>query len=130
MSKLPFQGYPLRCNIPETYFYVARLLGANGAALTAEEPDLSQGVTHARTDEGVYTMTWATNPGRFIGIMGFCFGAATMADVDDYQLARDTWDASGFVLTYTVYAVTTAADLIADQYLDICVAFTRSGTGL
>jgi len=121
--------YPLRCNIPETYFYIARLLGANGAALTAEEPDLSRGVTHARTSEGLYTMTWAANPGRFIGAWG-SFGAATMADIDDYQFGRDTWDSSGFVLTYTVYAVTTAADLIADQYLDLIVAFSRSGANL
>lgn len=130
MSRVPFEGYPLRANIPDLYLYCARLLGANGQALTAEEPDLSQGVTHARTGEGVYTMAWAANPGTFVGIMGFSFGAATMADLDDYKLVRDTWDTSTFTLTYTIYAVTTAADLIADQYLDIMIAFRRSAPGL
>ena len=125
---MSFDGFPIRANIPELYFYVTRLLGANGAALTPEEPDLAGGVTHARTGEGVYTMAWASSPGTFVGAWP-SFGAATMADVDDYQWVRDTWDSSLFTLTFTVYAVTTAADLIANQYLDLIVAFRRSGAG-
>lgn len=113
--------YPPKSNTPERRGYDIRLLGANGADPTKEYGD---NVTVTRTGEGAYLITWAKNPGTFVGFR-FGFGAATPADVKGYTAVRDTYDASTKSLAFVVYDSTfTAADIIANQYLDLEVVFS------
>lgn len=119
--------YPLKNSEPEVRDYPIRILGVNNADPTKE---VGKGVTITRTGEGVYRITWAQKPFTFVGIVGYCFGAATMSDVKGYTLTRDTYDTSGFTLDVSVWNSSfAAADIIADQYLDLTVRFKATGTG-
>lgn len=116
-------GYWSRSNVPAEVVHRLRLLGANGADLTRQEPTYA-GVAVTRTGEGAYRATFTDNPGNFVGWF-FGFGAATPADLKGYTAVRDTWDATNKRLDFVVYDSTfTAADLIADQYIDIHMVFS------
>lgn len=118
---MPIDYYPVRGSQAETRHTTIRILGVNDANPTEE---LGMGVVITRTGEGVYRITWATNPGVFAGIVGYCFGAATMSDVKGYTLTRDTYDTSGLILDVSVWNSSfAAADIVANQYLDLTVAF-------
>jgi len=113
--------YDDKSTIPETRKYKIRLLGANGANPTEQ---LGQGVAVTRTGEGAYLITWASNPGIFVG-WSIGFGAATPADLAGYTAVRDTYSSN--TLAFVVYNSSfAAADLIADQYADITVEFSEA----
>lgn len=122
------QFYPTgKTSIPDERRYRIRLLGVNGADPTEQ---LGQGIATTRTGEGAYRITFAENPGTFVG-WSCSFGAATPADLKGYTAVRDTFTAqSGATLAYldfVVYDSTfTAADLIANQYADITVEFSTN----
>jgi hypothetical protein len=116
--------YDAQTSIPEEKRYRIRLLGANDANPTTQ---LGRGVTVTRTGEGAYRITFANNPGTFIG-WSCSFGADTPADLKGYTAVRDTWDATNKRLDFVVYNSTfAAADLIAAQYADIVVEFSTNG---
>lgn len=115
---------PTKSAVPDERKYRIRLLGANGATPTAE---LGAGVTVTRTGEGAYLITWASNPGTFLG-WSPGFGAATPADLAGYTVVRDTYDSATYSMAFVVYNSTfAAADIIAAQYLDIAVEFSTNG---
>lgn len=103
-----------------------RILGVDGANPTKE---LGQGCSVVRTGEGVCYIQFPTgpnHPGTFIG-WSKDFGAATPADLKGYTAVRDTYDTTNRRLPFTVFnASDTAADLIADQYIDIAVTFSTN----
>lgn len=115
-------------SVPQERAYNLRLLGANGANPTIQEGTLC-GITATRTGEGAYRLTFSStnNPGKFIGwFVGF--GAATPADLKGYTAVRDTYDSSGLILDFVVYDSSfAAADIIADQYIDVHLVFSQSG---
>jgi hypothetical protein len=116
--------YPPKTSIQEERKYRLRLEGANGAD---PEKELGQGVTVTRTGEGAYLLTWATNPGTFLGWSAPGFGAATPADLKGYTAVRDTYDATAHTLAFVVYDSTfTAADLIVNQWADLEIAFSTT----
>lgn len=116
--------YPPKGSIPEERRYRIRLLGVNGADPTEQ---LGQGVAVTRTGEGAYLITWDKNPGTFVGWTAPAFGAATPADLKGYTAVRDTYDTSAFTLPFVVYDSTfTAADLIANQYVEFEVVFAAT----
>lgn len=111
-----------KASVPEVRAYKVRILGVNGS-LTQQ---LGQGVTATRTGEGAYRLTWSKNPGTFVGWY-YGFGAATPADLAGYTAVRDTYNSSTWVLDFVVYSDTpAAADLVADQYIDITVEFAAT----
>lgn len=113
-------GFQSRMTIGGIKEHVIRLLGADDAHPTKE---VGQGITVTRTGEGAYRITWAKNPGAFVG-WSHGFGAATPADLAGYTAVRDTWDATNLRLDFVVYDETfAAADLVANQYIDIVVRF-------
>lgn len=121
------QFYDPKTSIPDERKYRIRILGVNNADPTEQ---LGQGVTISRTGEGAYRITFAQNPGTFIG-WSCNFGAATPADLKGYTAVRDTYTAqSGSTLgclDFVVYDSSfNAADLIADQYADITVEFSTN----
>lgn len=124
-------AYPVRSSQPEVRYEVIRLLGANGAAPTVEE---GVGVTATRAGEGSYAITWSQDPGRFLG-WSASFGAATPGNIAGYTAVRDTFDVTNKKLPFIVYSnpdagtggAPTAADIIASEYIDIVVAFAKTG---
>lgn len=120
MSVASFEG---KTNLPEEKRYFFRGLGANGANLTVQQ---GKGATIVRTGEGAYDLKLTENPGVFKG-WRVGFGAATPADLKGYTAVRDTptaWNGTVWVLPFVVYDSTfTAADLIANQYIDLEVVF-------
>lgn len=113
--------YESLSTIPDERKFRIRLLGVNGSNPTEQ---LGVGVVVTRTGEGAYTITWAKNPGTFIG-WSCNFGAATPADLKGYTAVRDTYASN--VLTFVIYDSTfTAADIIANQYADIEVTFSTN----
>jgi hypothetical protein len=121
------QFYPPKTSIPDERTYRVRILGVNGADPTEQ---LGQGVAVTRTGEGAYRITWAKNPGTFVG-WSCSFGAATPLDLAGYTAVRDTFTAqsgsTSAYLDFVVYSDTpAAADLIADQYADIAVTFSTN----
>lgn len=118
-----YAEYQARSTIAESRKYLIRLLGANGADPTKQ---LGRGVTVTRTGEGAYRIQWADNPGQFVG-WRVGLAAATPADLKGYTVVRDTYDATNARLDFVVYDSTfTAADIIANQYLDIEVEFSEA----
>lgn len=117
---MSLDAFPLRSSEAETYQTEIRLLGTGADVPTKE---LGKGITVARTGTGVYTLTWADNPGTFLG-WSPGLGAATPADVAGYTVVRDTYASK--VLAISLFDATAAAvDLAADEYLDISVRFSR-----
>lgn len=111
--------------IPDERKYRVRIEGANGANPTQ---DLGAGVTVTRTGEGAYLITWAKNPGTFMG-WAPGFGAATPADLAGYTVVRDEYSSTAYTLAFVVYDSTFAeADLIADQWLDLAIEFSACGS--
>ncbi len=113
-------------SVPEERRYRIRILGTGAADPTKE---VGQGVTVTRTAEGVYKLTFAENPGTFVGIEGYVFGAETPGDVKGHTLTRDTFDTTDnvFSLSISVWDSSFAADdLDATEYLDVTVVFAGS----
>jgi hypothetical protein len=114
-----------KTNIAEERRYRARYLGVNGADPTLEVG--SAGFVVTRTGEGEYLATWSSNPGVFIGWVPPGFGAATPGDLKGYTAVRDTYDSSTFSIAFIVYNSSfSAADLIANQYMDLEFVFAES----
>lgn len=121
-------GFPVISNTPGLKMHHVRLLGANGADPTKE---LGNGITVTRTGEGVYRLTWAQNPGTFVGMVG-TFGAATPGDVKGMTVTRDTFTAatstaSAYLDISTWDSTFAADDIIATEYLDLVIMFKTSG---
>jgi hypothetical protein len=113
-----------KTSIPESRKYRIRLEGANGAD---PENELGQGVAVTRTGEGEYLVTWAKNPGTFVGWSPPAFWAATPGDLKGYTAVRDTYDTSAFTLAFIVYNSSfSAADLIVNQGCEFEVEFAET----
>lgn len=113
--------FPISASEPDCSETIIRILGVDDANPTEQ---IGNGVAITRTAEGVYRITWAANPGVFVGVKGYMFGAATMSDVKGYTATRDTYDSTSFILDVSTWNSSfAAADIIANQYLDITVAF-------
>lgn len=114
---------PTKTSVSEERIYRLRILGTGAADPTIE---VGQGMTVDETATGVYQITWTSGPGTFIG-WHYGFGAATPGDLKGFTAVRDTYDTTNFVLPFTVFnASATAADLAANQYMDITVLFSES----
>jgi hypothetical protein len=115
------QFYPPKSSIPDERKYRIRILGVDDADPTEQ---LGQGVAVTRTGEGAYLITWAEDPGTFVG-WSCHFGAATPADLKGYTAVRDTYASK--TMAFVVYNSSfSAADLIANQYADIIVEFSTN----
>jgi len=121
-------AYPVRSSEPESRERTIRLLGVNNADPTKE---VGKGVTVTRTAEGVYLITWTRDPGYFMGVKGYMFGGLVAADCKGYTATRGLYSATAYTLSISVWNSTfAAADIIADQYLDITIAFKATSSAV
>jgi hypothetical protein len=121
--------HPKRANRPHVVDHHLRLLGANGADLTVQEGNFIKSV--ARTGEGAYTITFQQDPGLFVN-WNPGFGALVPADLAGYTVVRGVFSAASgatqATLAFVIYNSSfAAADIIADQYLDLTISFSEHG---
>lgn len=117
------QFYPSKSGVQNTEKYFVRVLGVDGSLTTQE----ANGITVTRTGEGVYKLTWASNPFQFIGL-SYAFMATTVADLKGYTVVFEDYNSTTYTMAFTVFnASVTAADLIATQRICIELAFAETG---
>lgn len=117
-----------KTNIAEERLYRTRVLGTGAADPTKQA---GPGVTITRTGVGVFKYTFAKNPGTFVGIEGFAFGADAPAAVKGYSISHDTLDTTGGVFSMEVSlwdSANAAVELAAAQYLSITFAFAAQSS--
>lgn len=117
--------YTPKTTIPDERTYRVRLLGTGASAPTKQ---LGSGVTITRTAAGVYKLTFAKNPGTFIGF-AWGLGATTPGDVKGHTVTRDTMTdatsagASAYIEVSLWNASDAADDLQATEYADLAITF-------
>lgn len=117
------QFFPPLSTIQNERTYRLRLLGVNGANPTKQ---VGAGMTVTRTSEGLYKITWAKDPFRFIGC-GHSFGSVTMTDMADYTFVRGVYNATAHTLEFSIIKQNgTVEDLVANQFLDVDVTFSEA----
>jgi hypothetical protein len=122
MSSARFQN---RSTNPDTRYHHVRLLGAGAAAPTKS---VGRGVTVSRTGAGVYRITWAENPGVFLG-MSWSLGSTTPGDVKTFTVTRGNFTPASATVKASVdlsvwNAAGTATDLASGAaQLDLLFVF-------
>ncbi len=123
-------AFPVRASDPGIYTTKVRLLGT-GAADPTEV--YGADVSAVRTAAGRYTLTWATNPGTFVGyswgVQSTTINATRGVTVTvgvfsttAYTLEVDVWD-----FLAQAAGVTVARDLAALEWLNLSFDFQRLG---
>lgn len=119
---MSLQAFPARSTTPEVEEHLIRIQGA-GAADPVNETARGVTVTHVAT--GQYRITWAEDPGAYVGAT-YGLEAATPGDAAGHTLIFDTYASN--VLDFIVYDAADAADdLEANEYATLRVAFKRTG---
>ena len=118
-----------KSTIPDERRYRVRLLGTGASAPTKQ---LGNGVTVTRTAAGVYKLTFAKNPGTFVGFNAN-LGAATPSDVKGHTVTRDTpVDATTTTSAYIEISLWNASDaaddLQATEYMDLELVYGNSAS--
>ena len=118
--------YEPRSSEPELREYLLKFVGGT----TAVTKVFGKGMTIAYTATGRVTVTWSAteNPGRFLGITGFCFQGTTPGDVDLFQLVHEAYSTSARTLVLNLYESGSLADLAALEWLTCTIAFTDAAT--
>lgn len=115
--------FPARESEPEIRHLLVRMVGTGASAPTKV---YGQGVTIARTSEGLYTLTLTGIPGYF---MGYTYGlqASTPANVSGHTIVAD--DYASKVFTFTLYDSAFAVeDLEASEWINFDLWFSTTDT--
>lgn len=118
---------PVRASEPEVYETIVQLLGTGAAVPTKV---LGTGISISRTAAGRILLTWADNPGTFVGIGGWGFNAATQGDVKGHTVTASVYPltASTYTLELDIWDSAFAAeDLEALEWLTVRLLFKRTG---
>lgn len=121
-----FAAFPKRSNLPGTVGHHISLNGA-GTSVPTVQAKTGNGMSVARSGVGVLVITWADNPGTFVGF-NYGFGAATATAVDGWTVVRSAFTAAtstaDATLTLTIFSDTpAAADLATNSILDLTFIF-------
>jgi len=120
---MALNAFDMRAGAPDVVAHVIRLLGTGAANFTKQ---VGEGVTVVRSGTGAHTITWADNPGTYLG-WSPAFGAATPADLAGHTAVREVYVAATKSMAFTIYNASFAAhDLEADEYIDLTIIFRRT----
>lgn len=116
--------YPESVDVPESRLRFVRLLGTGAAAPTVET---GRGVTCTRTSIGLYKLTWAEQPGAYVGLAGVSLEAATPADLVGHSVIADTYDATTRSIELRLANNADAAhDLAALEWINLTFRFKQT----
>jgi hypothetical protein len=122
---MSFDAYPVKANEPETKMHIVTYQGAGAAAMTVDNG--GRGMTLTQDATGVFTITWASNPGNFLG-WNYALGAATPTDVDGFTVTREAYNTSTYTLQFNIYTEGESAhDLSTSEFMDVQVYFQSTG---
>lgn len=97
-----------------------------GAATAISKVSGGDQVTVTRTGTGAYTVTFAENPGNFMGA-SITLQATTPGNLAGHTVIPGAWDATLFALSFIVYNAADAAhDLAALEWFNASLKFSSS----
>lgn len=118
--------YPPKDSEPETRHHLVRMVGTAGPA--APTKVLGQGITITRDGVGVYTLTWASTPGTWVGPAGESFQATTSADVKNLSVSWGVFNTTTRAVQFKVWDGAGAArELAALEWLTVDIIFKATG---
>lgn len=120
---MSFEANEVRSPQIEVIDHLVRFVG--GAAAVTKVEGVGVAVSYVST--GIVRLTWADNPGRF---MGFTYGlqATTPADVKGHTVTAAVFNTSTFVLDLHITNASEALhDLAALEWCNARIAFARTG---
>ncbi len=120
---MSFPDKPIRGLIPEHGLHLIRFVGGTTAVTKVYGP----GVAVTYTGTGDYLLTWAENPGAFLG-MTYGLQATTVADIKGHTVVAGVFNTTTFTL---VVKLTNASeslhDLAALEWITLACHFSPSG---
>jgi hypothetical protein len=97
-----------------------------GTGATAPTKLYGNGVTITRTSEGLYKLTWASNPGTFVSWSWAC-GGATPSAMSGHTVSRDTFDTSTYSIEILLGEADDSVDDLEDnEFIDLVFWFKTS----
>lgn len=122
---MSLDAYPVKSNEAEVKVHLVTYQGAGAANMTTDNG--GRGITLTRDSTGVFTMTWADNPGNFLG-WSWAIGGATVTNVDGFDIVREAYNATAFTLQFNILTEGQAAhDLSTTEFVDIQLWFQSTG---
>lgn len=119
---MPSDAFPIKGNNPEEVEYLVRMVG--GSAAVTGVIDAGVAVTYVGT--GDYLLTWAENPGTFLGATSG-LQATTASDIKGHTVIFGAWDSSAFTLAVKLFNASDAAhDLAALEWITVRATFSRT----
>lgn len=120
-------GMPIRGNLADLHVELVTMEGTGAAAPTKLH---GPGITITRTSEGLIKLTWAENPGNFVGML-WGLGAATPSAVAGHTVTYDDYDSS----TKSIEVLFSEQDfsifdLADNEYATLVFLFKTSGAGV
>jgi hypothetical protein len=115
--------FDTKTNIAEERITRVGITGTGAADATVRA---GRGFTVTRQGVGVHRVTFAKNPGTFVGLAGAVFRADTASAVKGYTLTASPPVSSGgtqYIDISIWNSAFAAADLAAAQYLDVSFLF-------
>jgi hypothetical protein len=113
--------YPDKSSEPELRSVEVRLLGTGASAPTKV---YGKGITVARSNTGIYTLTFTASPGTYAGCL-FGLDATTPGDIKNHSVVCTA--TSSTVITVNFYdASANAHDLAAVEWINLTLKFKAS----
>jgi hypothetical protein len=121
-------AYVDRATDPEVVKHLVRMQGTGASAPTKEN---GRGVTITRLGVGNYRLTWAENPGNFLGFTEPGKQATSSGALKNTTVDAIAWDATNRRLDIQLWSSAGAArELAAAEWLTLIVHFKRAGTSV
>ncbi len=110
----------------DTWKHLIRAVGG----VTAITKVYGPGVAVTRTGAGAYLLTWAENPGTYLG-QTYSLSATTVADLAGHTVTFGAYSTTAFTLAFTMTNASDAAhDLAALEWVTVEVSFAQTGATL
>ena len=115
-----YESKASQAEIVETF---VRFVGGINAVTKVE----GVGVTVTYVSTGIVTLTWAENPGRFMGVT-WGLQATTASGVKGYTVVPGVFSATAYTLAINITnGSETLANLAALEWCNLRVSFARTG---
>lgn len=122
---MSYQSWQSQSTSPDERMHSIRFVGG-AAAVTKVASGFGMIVTYIST--GVVDITWLENPGKFLGIRGYCFDGTTQSGLKGFTVvAGDPPTAAPYTIRLNITNNSdTLTDLSASQRLSITFAWSAT----
>ncbi len=110
-----------RASEAELRRHVVNMTGVGAGAPTK---NYGQGITITRVAQGRVRLTWAENPGIYVGVISKSLDAHTQGNVKQWSVVAGDWDNVNYALEVDLFdGAGAAVDLAAQEYLTLTIGF-------